>query len=77
MWYMYIICLQDEWRQLIAGGTHTPKKLPNPTTGWLSNRSWADFLTLPALSNFATIAEEFGEMQDGFKRMFDSTQPHK
>jgi dynein heavy chain len=66
----------DEWRHLIAGGTSIPNNIPNPSS-WLSERAWSDVLTLPSLSSFAKFAEEFGQFSDGFKKIFDSTEPHK
>ena len=36
-----------------------------------------DLLTLPALPNFSNIASEFEEHIEGYKRMFDSSEPHK
>lgn len=38
---------------------------------------WKDILVLPALPNFASLAQEFSQHAEGFKRMFDSTEPHK
>jgi dynein heavy chain len=66
----------DEWRFLISGGTVVPDKLDNPAPDWISERTWMDILTLPALSNFTPFAKEFAQLMDGFKRMFDSTEPH-
>ena len=40
---------QDEWRWLLAGGTTTPEKIPNPSPDWISERSWGDILMLAAL----------------------------
>ena len=53
-----------------------PDKLDNPAPDWISERTWMDILTLPALSNFTPFAKEFAQLMDGFKRMFDSTEPH-
>ena len=38
---------------------------------------WNDLLTLPALHNFTNIGSEFEEHIEGYKRMFDSSEPHK
>ena len=72
--YHVITTLQDEWRHLIAGGTN---KLPNPAPEWMSERVWNDILTLPALPTFAKLAEEFNEHTEGFKKIFDSVEPHR
>ena len=53
-----------------------PDKLDNPAPDWISERMWIDILTLPALSNFTSFAKEFPQLLDGFKRMFDSIEPH-
>nr|WAW84827.1 axonemal dynein heavy chain 1 [Halisarca dujardinii] len=67
----------NEWRYLISGGTVASKKLPNPASDWLSDRSWSEVLTLAALSKFTTFAEEFSQHVEGFKVIFDSTDPHR
>jgi len=61
----------------LAGGTHKPKDLPNPSPDWLSDRSWGDILTLAALPKFAAFAEDFPNHLQGFKKIFDSGEPHK
>ena len=71
------LVLQDEWRHLIAGGTTIPKKLDNPAPEWISERVWNDILTLPALPNYVKLAEEFSEHTEGFKKIFDSVEPHR
>ena len=71
------LSFQDEWRLFIAGGTHVPQELPNPSPDWISERMWKDILTLPTLSKFSTLAEEFPQYLDQFKTVFDSAMPHK
>ncbi len=68
---------QDEWRFLLAGGSHKPKELPNPAHDWLSERSWGDILTLPALPKFAEFATDFPNHLSKYKELFDSPDPHK
>eukprot|EP00118_Oscarella_pearsei_P012540 m.93002 g.93002 ORF g.93002 m.93002 type:complete len:4173 (+) comp36767_c0_seq9:102-12620(+) len=67
----------SEWRHLIAGGTQAAKELPNPSPDWISQRSWSEILTLPSLEKFTTFAEDFVENVAGFKRIFDSNEPHR
>ena len=69
--------LQDEWRFLLAGGTIKPKEVNNPAPEWVSERSWGDILTLCALPKFADFADDFKNHIDGFKRIFDSVDPHR
>ncbi|RUS78759.1 hypothetical protein EGW08_013475 [Elysia chlorotica] len=66
-----------EWRLMIAGGTSKPAELPNPAPEWISERSWNEILTLPALPKFAKFAEDFKNHLDGFKRIFDSQEPQR
>ena len=54
-----------------------PRDLPNPAPDWLSDRSWGDVLTLAALPKFADFAEDFPNHLTGFKKMFDSAEPHR
>ena len=53
-----------------------PDRLDNPAQDWISKRMWQDILTLPALPNYASFAKGFSQLLDGFKRVFDSTDPH-
>ena len=53
------------------------KEISNPAPDWISERVWLNILTMPSLLRFATFADEFAEHIDGFKRIFDSSEPHK
>ena len=68
---------QDEWRHLISGGTTVPQRLPNPASDWLTDHTWSDILTLPCLPSYATFVEEFSDHVEGFKKIFDSQEPHR
>lgn len=68
---------QDEWRFLIAGGAVAAVSLPNPANEWLTDRAWGDILKLTALPKYRTLPEEFAQFAEGFKRIFDSTEPHR
>ncbi|XP_044079595.1 dynein axonemal heavy chain 1 isoform X1 [Siniperca chuatsi] len=65
-----------EWRYLLSGGMPV-QKLTNPAASWLSKRAWQDILGLSTLDNFSNLAESFTEHLQGFKRIFDSNQPHR
>ncbi|TMS18883.1 Dynein heavy chain 1, axonemal [Larimichthys crocea] len=65
-----------EWRYLLSGGMPV-QELINPAGSWLSERGWQDILSLSALDNFYNMAERFTEHLQGFKRIFDSNQPHR
>ncbi|XP_074517159.1 dynein axonemal heavy chain 1 [Sebastes fasciatus] len=65
-----------EWRYLLSGGMPV-QELTNPAVSWLSERAWQDILGLSALDNFSNLAESFTEHLQGFKRIFDSNQPHR
>ncbi len=38
---------------------------------------WKDIVTLPILPKFATLAEEFRDFTEDYKKVFDSPSPHK
>ncbi|KAM9362199.1 LOW QUALITY PROTEIN: dynein axonemal heavy chain 1 [Symphorus nematophorus] len=65
-----------EWRYLLSGGMPI-QELTNPAVSWLSERAWQDILSLNALDKFSNLAESFTEHLQGFKRIFDSNQPHR
>ena len=67
----------EQYRFFLAGGTHRPKKISNPSPDWISERSWGDILTLESLPVFDTFAEDFKNHLNEYKRIFDSTQPHR
>uniref|UniRef100_A0A665VDW5 Dynein axonemal heavy chain 1 n=1 Tax=Echeneis naucrates TaxID=173247 RepID=A0A665VDW5_ECHNA len=65
-----------EWRYLLSGGIPL-QEMTNPAVNWLSERAWQDILALSALDNFSKLAESFTKYPQGFKRIFDSNQPHR
>lgn len=67
----------DEWRFLLAGGAATSLSLQNPAPSWLTVQSWNEILALSSLPNFAGFEGDFVSNVDVFKRLFDSSQPHK
>ncbi|XP_052086994.1 dynein axonemal heavy chain 1-like isoform X4 [Mytilus californianus] len=67
----------DEWRFMLAGGTHVMREIPNPAPEWISGRSWLDITTTQVLDKFSKFSEDFKNNLDGYKRIFDSTIPHK
>lgn len=71
------MCLQEEWRFLLSGGTIKPKELNNPAPDWLSERSWGEILTLASVPKYADFAEDFQNHLVAFKKIFDSTEPHR
>lgn len=74
--YLRFSLWQAEWRYLLSGGMPV-QELTNPAVSWLSERAWQDILGLSALDNFSNLAESFTEHLQGFKRIFDSNQPHR
>ena len=67
----------DEWRFLLAGGSTVPRDLPNPAAEWMSDRAWKEVVMLSNLPKFSDFADDFKNQLDGFKRIFDSTEPHR
>ncbi|XP_056267415.1 dynein axonemal heavy chain 1 [Pseudoliparis swirei] len=65
-----------DWRYLLSGGMPV-QEMTNPAVSWLSERAWQDLLGLSALDHFNNLAESFTEHLQGFKRIFDSNQPHR
>ncbi|KAL6464354.1 hypothetical protein MHYP_G00266710 [Metynnis hypsauchen] len=65
-----------EWQYVLSGGT-AHQQLPNPSSSWLSERAWQDLLALSALPNFKGLADTFFKHEPEYKRIFDSSQPHR
>lgn len=53
------------------------QEMSNPAVSWLSERAWQDILSLSALDNFSKLAGSFTKHLQGFKKIFDSIQPHR
>jgi len=64
-----------EWKFLLTGGSTMPEQLPNPASRWLPERSWMEVLRMASLQTFTNFARDFDA--DGFKRLFDSVNPHR
>jgi len=62
---------------MLAGGTSKPKVLDNPAPEWISTRSWNDILTTGTLANYIEFSVDFKNHLDGYKRIFDSMEPHR
>jgi len=67
----------EEYKWLLSGSTSVPKQLENPSSDWISERSWGDILQLSELANFKSFAEEFQYGLKDYKFLFDSAQPHR
>ena len=68
----------DEWRFLLSGSSvNGEKRLPNPASEWLSNKSWTDICSLCTLPNYEGIEDDFVNYIKEFKKIFDSQMPHK
>lgn len=68
--------VQAEWQYMLSGGTSL-QQLPNPSPAWLSERAWQDILALSALPNFTGLAHTFSSYEPEYRRIFDSSQPHR
>jgi dynein heavy chain, axonemal len=67
----------DEWKFLLAGGGIPDKALQNPAPEWLSPQSWLEVLALGQLPAFRSFDDDFTNNLEHFKKIFDSSQPHK
>ena len=67
---------QGEWRYLLAGGMGDVK-VANPDPSWISEKMWMEIKALSALPKFAGLASGFGTHLEGFKSIFDSSEPNR
>ncbi|XP_053339456.1 dynein axonemal heavy chain 1 [Clarias gariepinus] len=65
-----------EWQYMLSGGT-SQQQLPNPAPTWLSERAWQDIMALNALPTFEGLAQTFSRHEPDYRRIFDSSQPHR
>lgn len=52
---------EQEWRFLLTGGVALENKFPNPASGWLTDKSWAEMVRCSALPAFKGILQHFTE----------------
>ncbi|KAJ3125137.1 Dynein heavy chain 1, axonemal [Nowakowskiella sp. JEL0407] len=67
----------DEWKFLLTGGTANEKKIPNPAPDWLSGRAWEEIQSLSTLPMFSSFEQDFCDLVDSYRVIFDSTQPQR
>ena len=52
---------EQEWRFLLTGGVALENKFPNPASGWLTDKSWAEIVRCSGLPSFQGILNHFTE----------------
>jgi dynein heavy chain len=68
-----------EWKYFIVGGilldaSSAPK---NPAPAWLTEKSWADFVTLSELPAFAGLTDDVAADVDAWRAVYDSIDPDR
>ncbi|CAF1153972.1 unnamed protein product [Rotaria magnacalcarata] len=66
----------EEWRFLLTGGVALSNTFSNPTA-WLPTKSWDELVRVDELERFKDIRKNFLAQKDGWKFVYDSTEPHR
>ncbi|XP_049940877.1 dynein axonemal heavy chain 1-like, partial [Schistocerca serialis cubense] len=86
MHFAFLLCVRilmdeeridpTEWQFLLAGGNPL-QEVENPAPEWLSSKSWKEIMSLEALPKFKPFVDSFVSQLAGYKKIFDSLEPHK
>ena len=49
----------------------------NPDSSWISEKMWMEIKALSSLPKFKGLAAGFGGLLEGFKGIFDSSEPNR
>ncbi|KAK5599306.1 Dynein heavy chain 3, axonemal [Crenichthys baileyi] len=70
--------VDDEvWRFLLTGGIALDNPLPNPASGWLSDKSWSEIVMASKLPNLKEFFSHVRENIPKWKHLYDSAKPHE
>ncbi|KAM6407469.1 LOW QUALITY PROTEIN: dynein axonemal heavy chain 3 [Rhynochetos jubatus] len=70
--------IDDEvWCFLLTGGLALDNPHPNPSSDWLSDKSWAELVCASSLTNLHGLMEHVRENFSKWKLIYDCVRPHE
>ncbi|XP_037073999.1 dynein heavy chain 3, axonemal-like [Pollicipes pollicipes] len=67
----------EQWRFFLTGGIALDNPYPNPASGWLTDKAWAEIVRLSSLEGFSKLYRDVARTPPAWKAIYDSSAPQE